>query len=70
MRERCSRSFTDTVLAVSELLPNLDALLDSLNGEGPAVQDARELAAVGQEAATEDALHAALADVLATWRRC
>jgi hypothetical protein len=55
---------------VSELLPNVDALVEALAGESPALQDARALAEAAREAATEVALEAALTQVAATWRRC
>lgn len=55
---------------VSELLPNLDALIAELTKESQASQDARALATVAREAATEVALDAALAGVVAAWRRC
>lgn len=57
------------VQVVTELLPNLDALRAGLTGDSPAVQDARALAEAGQAAGTENELHAALTDLVTTWRR-
>jgi hypothetical protein len=57
------------VQVVSELLPNLDALRAGLTGDSPAVQDARALAEAAQAAGTEGELHAALTEVVTTWRR-
>ncbi len=57
------------VHVVTELLPNLDALRAGLTGDSQAVQDARALAEAVQAAATERELHAALTDVVTTWRR-
>jgi hypothetical protein len=55
---------------VSELLPNVDALIAKLASETPAVQDARALAEAARGAATEDELDEALAAVVARWLRC
>lgn len=49
---------------MSELLPNLDALLTHLAGE----RDARTLAEAVVAATTEDDLDRALDAVIATWR--
>jgi hypothetical protein len=55
---------------MSELLPNVDALIADLTEESQASQDARALADAAREATTEVALDAALAGVVAAWRRC
>jgi hypothetical protein len=55
---------------VSELLPNLDALIAELTGVSQASQNARALAEAAREAATEVELDAALGAVAAAWLRC
>lgn len=62
----CNRS---TVPLVTELLPNLETLLDELTGDRPAVRDARALAEAARVASTEQELDAALDEVVAAWRR-
>lgn len=55
--------------AVSELLPNLDALRVGLTGDSPAMRDARELVEAAQAAGNEGELHATLIDVVTSWRK-
>lgn len=52
---------------MSDLLPNLDALLAKLIGDSPAVRDAHALAEAAAHAETEDELDAALDVVIAEW---
>ncbi|WP_217160797.1 hypothetical protein [[Mycobacterium] fortunisiensis] len=54
---------------MSDLLPNLGALLEKLVGEAPAVSDARALAEAVVEADTDADLDAALDAVVAVWRQ-
>jgi len=54
---------------VSELLPNLDALLAQLTGATAGPRDARALAQAVADAATEEDLDHALDAVIATWRQ-
>lgn len=54
---------------MSDLLPNLDALLEKLVGESPAVCDARMLAEAVARVGTEEELDAALDAIIAEWRR-
>jgi hypothetical protein len=54
---------------VSDLLPNLDALLQRLAGESAGRRDARLLAEAVAEASTVDVLDAALDAVIAAWRQ-
>jgi hypothetical protein len=54
---------------VSDLLPNLDALLQQLIGESAGWRDARALAEAVAQCDTRDALDAALDTVIAAWRR-
>ncbi|WP_428338668.1 hypothetical protein [Mycobacterium sp.] len=53
---------------MSELLPNLDALLTHLVGDTGGARDARTLAEAVAESTTEDDLDQALDAVIATWR--
>ena len=53
---------------MSELLPNLDALLAQLTGTAAGPRDARALAEAVAEAATDDDLDRALDAVISTWR--
>lgn len=54
---------------MSELLPNLDALLAHLAGDTAGARDARTLAEAVTEATTEDDLDQALDAVIAIWRK-
>lgn len=54
---------------MSDLLPNLDALLEQLGGDAPAARDARALAEAGVTAGAEADLDAALDAVISHWRR-
>lgn len=54
---------------MSDLLPNLDALLEKLGGDSPAVCDARALAEAVVTVGTEDDIDAALDAVISHWRR-
>jgi hypothetical protein len=54
---------------VSNLLPNLDALIDELSGAGAATQDARVLAEEAKTASTVDDLDEAFGRVADGWRR-
>lgn len=54
---------------MSELLPNLELLIGELSGETPAVRDARALTEAARDAGSDDELDAALAAVVAAWRR-
>lgn len=54
---------------MSDLLPNLNALLEKLVGDGPAVRDARALAEAVAHAATELELDTALDAIVSEWRQ-
>ncbi|WP_201358651.1 hypothetical protein [Mycobacterium paraintracellulare] len=54
---------------MSDLLPNLGALLEQLAGESEVRRDARALAEAVAEVDTEQALDAALDSVMASWRQ-
>ncbi len=54
---------------MSELLPNLDALLAQLTGETASQRDARALAEAAAHVDTDDELDRALDVLIATWRR-
>ena len=54
---------------MSELLPNLEALLEKLCGDTPAARDARALAEAVVQVGTEDDLDAALDSVISIWRQ-
>jgi hypothetical protein len=54
---------------VSDLLPNLDALIDELPGSTPGTKDARALAEAVTVASTIEELDQALSRVAATWRQ-
>ncbi len=54
---------------VSDLLPNLNSLLEQLTGETAGRRDARALAEAAASVCTEQELDAAMGDVIATWRR-
>ncbi len=54
---------------VSELLPNLEALLNQLTGTTAGTHDARTLAEAVAGAATDDDLDRALDAVITTWRQ-
>jgi hypothetical protein len=54
---------------MSELLPNLDALLAQLTGTTAGPRDARALAEAVAEAATDAEVDRALDKVIATWRQ-
>lgn len=58
-----------TLYPVSELLPNLDALLAQLTGTTAGPRDARALAEAVADAATDDDVDRALDAVIATWRQ-
>ena len=58
-----------TLASVSDLLPNLDALLQQLVGDAAGVRDARALTEVVARAQTEGDLDAALDTVIAMWRQ-
>jgi hypothetical protein len=55
---------------MSEMLPNIDALLAELASDTPVMRDARALAEVARGASSPDELDAAIAAVVAAWRRC
>lgn len=54
---------------MSDLLPNLDALLAQLTGTTAGPRDARALAEAVAQASTDDELDNALDAVIATWRK-
>lgn len=54
---------------MSNLLPNLNALLEKLAGDGPTVCDARVLAEAVAHAETEEELDAALDAIVSEWRQ-
>ncbi|MDN4517112.1 hypothetical protein QYF68_04645 [Mycolicibacterium austroafricanum] len=54
---------------MSDLLPNLDALLAQLTGTTAGPRDARALAEAVAEATTDDELDRALDAVIAIWRQ-
>lgn len=56
-------------MTVSDLLPNLDSLLEQLAGEAAGRRDARALVEAAARVDTEEDLDAAINDVIATWRR-
>lgn len=53
---------------MSEILPNLINLIEHLDGDKPAVKDARVLAHSALTAQSEDELRAVLTSVVAQWR--
>lgn len=69
MCNRVRRSGRATLRRVSELLPNLESLIDELSGVSAGMQDARRLAEAARGAASEEALDQALANVVEEWRR-
>jgi 2-polyprenyl-6-methoxyphenol hydroxylase-like FAD-dependent oxidoreductase len=54
---------------MSDLLPNLDALLAQLTGATAGPRDARALAEAVAEARTDEDIDDALDAVIATWRK-
>ncbi|WP_173009881.1 hypothetical protein [Mycolicibacterium sp. P9-64] len=54
---------------MSDLLPNLNALLERLVGDGQAVRDARTLAEAVAHVETEGELDAALHVIVSEWRQ-
>lgn len=56
-------------MLMSDLLPNLDALLAHLTGSTTGTHDARTLAESVAAAATEDDLDFALDAVISSWRQ-
>lgn len=65
----CRISFARYDVAVSDFLPNLDALLDELSGIGSAVRDARHLVEAVASATSVDELDQDLLHVIASWRK-
>lgn len=53
---------------MSDLLPNLHALLEKLAGDSPAAHDARALATAAAEAKSEEEVDAALDATISQWR--
>ncbi|MGV0781408.1 hypothetical protein [Mycolicibacterium sp. XJ775] len=54
---------------MSDLLPNLNALLEKLAGDGTAACDARALAEAVVHSETEEDLDSALDAVISDWRQ-
>ena len=54
---------------VSELLPNLDSLIDELSGVGAGVQDAKMLAEAARGANSNEELDQVLAGLILRWRQ-
>lgn len=57
------------LLQMSELLPNLESLIDEVGGTGTGQRDARTLAEATRGAGSEERLDEALATVVEGWRR-
>jgi hypothetical protein len=53
---------------VSDLLPNLPALLEKLAGDSPAVHDAQALTKAVADAESEEEIDAALNATISQWR--
>jgi hypothetical protein len=58
-----------TSATMSDLLPNLDALLAQLTGATAGQRDARTLAEAAIHVEADDDLDRALDNVIATWRK-
>ncbi|WP_062904732.1 hypothetical protein [Mycobacterium avium] len=64
-----SHMVTGTLAPVSDLLPNLDALLKQLSGDAAGQRDARALAEAVAQAGSEEDVDTALDAVIAKWRQ-
>jgi hypothetical protein len=65
----CCMSLARYDVTVSDLLPNLDVLLDELSGSGPAIRDAWQLAEAVAVAASVEELDQELLAAIASWRK-
>lgn len=63
---RCSRR---TLRQMSELLPNLESLIDELSGSSAGTHDARILAMAASAADSAESLDEALSAVAKEWQR-